>query len=407
MTGRLRIIPWFLGIAACLLVGQFATAEPPPQAAPNADSLLLLHNGRTIVGRIAPAGEYYYVSVPNGKLRIRADQVEFWCNSLEEGYRRKQAVARAGTIEDHLRLAHWCLRQKLTGRATEELAVARRIDPTHPLIGLLDRQLEVAANPPAPRPARPSKPDPEQHPAAEDGPTPEQLEAMVEALPARSVETFTRSIQPLLVNTCGSAACHGPGSEAGFQLRRIPLGRPASRRTTQQNLHEVLQWIDCVEPGSSPLLARPAGPHGPAGSPVFAKSQAAQQTKLAAWVYELTATGATVARSTAAAAADRSGGAIATGATAVPGLLAQPAEARPLTIPPLDTMSSPTPKEPVEPASFEAPASSPNAAADSQPEAPQVQPLPGGVQRGAKVEGFVPQDPFDPEQFNRRFYPKK
>ena len=145
---------------------------------------------------------------------------------------------------------------------------------------------------------------------------------MIDELPADSVEVFTRSIQPLLVNTCGSAACHGPGSEAGFQLRRIPLGRPASRLTTQHNLHEALQWIDRIEPGSSPLLTQPIAPHGPAKSPIFSKAQAAQYERLAAWIGRVSESGNPATNPAAVAA-----GPIAAAATAVPGLMAQPAEA--------------------------------------------------------------------------------
>jgi len=394
---------WCLGLGVWLAAGQPSGAQAPAVATTAPNTVLVLRNGRTIEGRVAPAGEYYYVGVPGGKLRIRADQVELWCRDLEEGYQQKQAAVHPGRIEDHLRLARWCLRQKLYGHVAEELSAARSIDPTHPTIEYLRRQMATAATPPPP-PAEPAavteKSKAKKKPA---GPTSEQLDAMIEELPSDSVETFTRSIQPLLVNSCGSAACHGPGSESAFELRRIPLGRPASRLTTQQNLHEAIEWIDRLKPGSSPLLNQPAGPHGPAKSPIFSKAQAAQYGRLAAWVDSL-AEGRPEPLDPMPAS---DGGMIANGATAVPGLLAQPSEVGRLTPPDAAPDIAPdAAASPVEPASFEEPAPS------SEPgELPPVEvdelPLPGNVQRGAPIEGFTPEDPFDPEQFNRRYSPGK
>ena len=51
--------------------------------------------------------------MPDGRLYIRPEKVEFCCGSLEEAYRRKRAVIRQGSVEDHLELARWCRRHGL------------------------------------------------------------------------------------------------------------------------------------------------------------------------------------------------------------------------------------------------------------------------------------------------------
>jgi len=402
---------------------------PPPAAAPGAPTtILLLRNGRTLEGRIARAGDYYYVAVAGGQVRIGADQVELWCADLEDGYRRKRAAIHPGIVEDHLRLAHWCLRQRLFDHAAAELADARRAEPMHPMIALLARQLAAAQNPPAPQPplslsAAAARPKPQ------GGPTPEELDAMVEQLPREAVETFARTIQPLLINTCGSAACHGPGAHSEFRLRRIPSDRPPTRLTTQHNLHAALKWVDRSHPASSALLTGPAEPHGPANAPVFSKFQTAQYQRLVDWVHQVTgvqtpdAASQVVAAQQPANAAAANGDAATSGiagppeavATAavvptIPKLLDQPPGARPLAVPQAPGADDPSappdqalPGRAV-PAGYEKPLSEP-APDDAEPLPSGDDPPRGPIRRGAKIEGFVPKDPFDPEIFNRRYFP--
>jgi len=421
---------------AAIVPSNGPAAVPPPPTAPAPDApttTLLLRNGRTLEGRVARAGDYYYVAVAGGQVRIGADQVELWCADLEDGYRRKRAAIRPGIVEDHLRLAHWCLRQGLYGHAEAELADARRAEPTHPMIDLLGRQLAAAQNPPAPQPPA-ALSTAEARPNAQDGPTEEELDAMVEGLPGEAVATFSRTIQPLLINTCGSAACHGPGAESEFRLRRGPLGRPATRLTTQRNLHAVLQWVDRSHPDSSALLTGPAEPHGPANAPVFSKFQAPQYQRLVDWVHQVTGVPAPGAAAEQVATAqqppspatgegaagvpktvpDTAGPSEAAATAAVvptiPKLFTQPPGARPLAVPETPGVDDPSalsdqgalPGNAV-PAGYEAPLSDPPPDGPD-PLSPDDDPPRNPIQRGAKIEGFVPKDPFDPEIFNRRYF---
>jgi len=407
---------------------------PPPAAAPAAsNTVLLLRNGRTLEGRIARAGEYYYVALAGGEVRIGAEQVEFWCADLEDGYRRKRAAIRPGIVEDHLRLAHWCLRQGLYGHATAELADARRAEPTHPMIELLGRQLAAAQNPPSPQPPRLALSTAAAHPKPQTGPTPEELDAMVEELPREAVKTFARTIQPLLINTCGSAACHGPDAPSEFRLRRIPPDRPPSRLTTRHNLHAALQWVDRSNPASSALLTGPTEPHGPANAPVFSKFQTAQYQRLVDWVHQVTGAQTPDAAAQAAAAEEPPNAATADGDTAAPGtatgaagpaetpataavvpsipkLFDQPPDARPLAVSQTPGGRDPSALPDQEvlsgravPAGYEEALSGP-ASGGAEAFAPEDDPPRGPIRRGAKIEGFVPKDPFDPEIFNRRYF---
>ena len=71
---------------------------------------------------------------------------------------------------------------------------------------------------------------------------------MVRSLPPGVVETFTQSVQPVLMNHCATGGCHAPQSETGLRLFRVPTGKQASRRITQRNLYSVLPFVDRDNP---------------------------------------------------------------------------------------------------------------------------------------------------------------
>lgn len=391
MTGRSGKLILGLAVLAAATASSVPAEQsglgPVPQA-----GILLLRNGEAISGKISRVGELYYVALPStgqpgaptewdgGEIRIKADDVEFCCRDLQEGYLRKRADVHSGDVRGHLRLAQWCLHHGLLDPAGRELADALEADPTHPMIGLLERRLKMATEPP-PRSA-PAK--------ATTDPTPseEELERLVRGMPPGSVETFTKTIQPLLMNHCAAAGCHGPQSQSRFQLLRTPLGRPPSRRLTQRNLDAVLAWVDREDPAASRLLANPAhaaehrsappirGPHDPVRKAAFSERQVVHYERMADWVRQLTRRPTpTIPRTVAP--------------KNKPPVQAMPTELPDLDISSLETLGAPDPQ--------------PTAAARFGEQTPSV---PGSsVKRGAALPVFIPVDPFDPEIFNRRFFP--
>jgi hypothetical protein len=261
-----------LGTSAALV----ARAEPVPS--PPADQqILLLRNGQTIEGRISQQDGVYVIDLSDGQIRVKPADVDLVCRHLEDGYRRKRAALPTGDAHDHLELAQWCLRHELLGPAATELADAKAVDPTDPLIAALTRRLKMALEPP---------------PAATTGkvipgPSNDELDRMIHSLPRGAIETFTQSVQPVLMNHCAVGGCHGPQSETGLRLFRIPTGRPASRRVTQRNLYSALSFVDRENPAASRLLTVPSGPHGTAKIAIFNEHQAAQYRRLVDWTSQL------------------------------------------------------------------------------------------------------------------------
>ncbi len=181
-------------------------------------------------------------------------------------------------VQDHLELAEWCLRHHLYEQAALALADAVATDSSHPRIGLLERRLKLELEQQAPAGLHAKE-------AESELPTSRDLDRMVQGLPAGTVETFTATIQPMLLNHCSTAGCHGPQGTASLRLLRIPTGKAPSRRATQRNLYAVLSAVDQDHPAQSPLLSAPMRPHGQAKSAVFTSREAMQYQQLVHWVY--------------------------------------------------------------------------------------------------------------------------
>jgi len=331
------------------LLATSATAAEPSHLRP-VPSVLLLQNGQAIEGNISRAGDTYFVGLPGGEIRVHVASVELWCRNLEEGYQRKRAVVQLGNVHDHLDLAQWCIHHGLQAQAWSELSAAAAADPAHPMIGLLKRRLEAAVRPAedSSQSAKPGAGPPADPPVSLD-----DLDRLIRGMPDGSVEAFTQSVQPLLINNCTAAGCHGPDSSSEFRLLRFPPGQTPSRRLTQRNLHATLQWIDREEPSASRLLSAATRPHGTAAAAVFNHHQVTQYQQLARWIEQL---------------AERPKPAIPTTIDLRTGPPARPHEENETVV---DSLG-------VEPAT----------------PAPDLEPGPPTLQ-------FAPIDPFDPEIFNR------
>ncbi len=268
-TSRILVALW-------LLVGSGAAlAESPPTA--TSPGVLLLRNGNLLQGQITQSGDHYDVAQRDGEIRVRVTDVEAACRDLNHCYQVKLSHLTAGQINDHLALAEWCLRYGLVDEARLAIRDAAALDSTHPKVAVLERRLQFAVQKP--------KAEPPVETSSSDQPSSDELDRTSRGLPPRAVETFTTTIQPLLLNHCSTAGCHGPQSATSFHLLRLPSGRTASRRSTQRNLYAALALIDRDKPDNSPLLTAIAGAHGSSKVPIFSKHQSSHYRQLVDWVF--------------------------------------------------------------------------------------------------------------------------
>jgi hypothetical protein len=265
---------FFTTISCCLAA---VWAQEPPPVQPQQE-LLVLRNGEVLAGRITRDNDYYRIVLPDGELRVKANEAELVCRNLDEAYTFKCKQLALGRADDHLDLADWCLRQSLPGYAAKEIAAAMALDPRNPRCEFLDRRLRQMLE----TPSAPSGKVFEAPPV-----TNEDLDRLVRGMPPGTVESFTSTIQPLLMNSCATSSCHGPASKSSYVLLRIPTDRSGSRRLTQRNLQSTVTMLDYQNPQQSRLLTAASRAHGTAVSAIF-DPQTVKYRQLYLWIASVT-----------------------------------------------------------------------------------------------------------------------
>lgn len=221
----------------------------PPKDAPERPRLLVLKTGQVISGEMEPQVGGYMVQVSNGRVLITYDQVWTAATSLADAYTRIRDNHPNPSANDRLELARWCFQQGLTEEARFEVAAALRLEPDRPEARLLLQRVEASLQK---RPAAPNSQPPLRSPTTNVSPA---------ALSGERMAEFVRVIQPILMNRCGNAACHGTATVSQFRIEPAS-GSRVSRLTSDTNLTAVLQQIDWARPDDSPLLTRPRSGDG-------------------------------------------------------------------------------------------------------------------------------------------------
>ena len=277
-------------IALSLVVGVCADCvaqRPLGPDPPTAEYVLVLHNREIVRGAMfREAGYWVILPAAGGRIRIADRTVDAACRSIDEAYRHLAAGVSRESVPQQLELARWCLRNRLLDRAARHVMRVRQLDPDNPGADWLERNI-VAANVPRRDSSLAST-----GPQAEPKPKPERaVRTPTGPLPPRSIEMFTTTIQPILMNRCATAACHGSSrTPTDFRMMRPLPGQPIRQATTQRNLASVLDVIDRDRPSTSPLLTAGHGPHARLERAVFDTSSEQQFVKLRAWVGYVTAT---------------------------------------------------------------------------------------------------------------------
>lgn len=338
---KLPLVLLFVGT----LYGAVGRSAEPIALAPQ-DGVLILQNGEVIHGKITQSGNRYYVALPHGELRLRAEDVAVRCKDLQDGYTQKRAALRGTRAEEHLDLAQWCLNHELYDAAETEIRYAATLDDGHPRLRLLARKLELARTTPEKLPAVPAPPTPTTDVA--------ELDRLTKSVPSPVLQRFTTTVQPLLLNTCATTGCHGVAAKSKFTLTRLRGQGERVRRQTLRNYLAVMEQIDAKRPLESPLLTQPIEAHGDAKTAIFTHKNSRQYYELFDWV-RLTTGGE---RPATLAAKPK-----------------KPAEGKATKTPPAEDNA-------VEQVSFEE-----------------------EIETGAEPEAETPAavDPFDPEEFNREF----
>jgi hypothetical protein len=282
---QLRVFVLMLACALPLSAAPIAATVELADTVPQ-QGLLVLANGSVIPGEIMLDGDYYRVLLAKGRLQIRVDQVDFFCQTMEEAYarRRSRRISDPPTADAHLEMVRWCVQHELFSQATRELQSARAINPSHQLLDVMERQLVQAQE----LALRKVQPEPTVAQAIiQTSAAAERIDAVYSEIPTWARTEFIKRIQPMMVHSCATGGCHALNSSQQLRIDRNALDGVGNPELIQRNLSSVIATINFDDPEASRLLALGATAHG-AGEDEQSRALTPHQLEiLRAWVTQL------------------------------------------------------------------------------------------------------------------------
>jgi hypothetical protein len=291
-------------------------------AVSSAPSVLLLANGHVFQGEILEDGTGYYLRHKIGVKQFARRNVAGVFASLDEAYQFLLARAPKNDPDEQMKLALWCLEQKLTEPAKLQLEAVLALSPDNKRAKAMLFHLNARGQPPSdPDLARASVDVGDELPAG--APRPLNLEKLRELnhqqgsaigppiifdLPppvaVRRYQEFSRTVHLELQNHC--ARCHDADTYSGrFQLYRTRARKDlANELVLRANLDATLRLIDPDDPNHSRLLSVAAMTHPPDGRPILSGPNDPSYRVFLNWVRSLSEPIASASVSTPSAAAN-------------------------------------------------------------------------------------------------------
>ena len=189
------------------------------------------------------------------------------------------------TANSHLDLARWCITNELEEEAKDELKDAIRLEPkrSEPKL-MLQRLMSNSLN------NQPTVTEKIQETLLSKQMSRSDEATSLSGISREQSAIFVRKIQPILLNKCGNASCHGSAAKSEFRLTQVSRRYGNHRVYAEKNLAEVLRWIDMDDPVRSQLLLKPETEHPQQGMLVFTGSAARKHKQLIQkWISDVVA----------------------------------------------------------------------------------------------------------------------
>lgn len=351
--------------------------------------VVILADQTTLLGEVRKRDNVYEIRTGSGVVFLPAARVWKVCDSLEEAYECLRSRPVRDEVQDALRLARWCARHGLAEQARLEAERVLRLQPDHREARRLAGR--SPSEPPSLLPTVSLAERPASTPALGDSAEPGQLpstkrlsETSEHRYSPETLRSFVQRVQPILFNSCATAACHGGSRGLAFELQRPPSTGVVQPIVTRNNLVRTLRFLDPDDPASSELLRKALEAHGGRPKPPLpGKDSPAYQT-LESWVLSVHPPRPPMP---------------------LDGDIAEPSRSVP-TEPPLDPSTLPPAQEGSEPDTQPAPALREKMAASrhvfaAESDTPAVAPI-----ASSNSSDHQP-DAYDPTPFNIRYHPKR
>ncbi|MCL2710130.1 MAG: hypothetical protein FWE95_04550 [Planctomycetaceae bacterium] len=211
------------------------------------ENAYLLRTGTVLEGSATFDGKQYVVQTRFGTMSVPVQNVEFIGKTRADVYLYKRNNAETTDYNALVRLAEWCISHGYREEGIAEYQRAEQVAPNAMFAGIVQQRLQTLRQLDTTEPVQAL-------------PTPQTVTPSPEIPVSRAAfESFARRVQPVLVNRCIAAECHGPHGEREFKLG-FPQDTMGS--TARRNLQAVLTYIDRDFPLESPILVALAIPHG-------------------------------------------------------------------------------------------------------------------------------------------------
>ncbi len=264
--------------------------------------VLLRTNGKVLQGEIRRDANGYVVKTKVGVMLLNRREVERTFQSIDELYAYKASLCPEEDADERLKLATWCLEQKLKPEAKAQLAAVLQLSPDNRRAKAMMANMDRPASPNAPRDdglSRASVEVPAPMPADLDlerlreaqarNPRPTSLPVIFDLEPALAVrryQEFAATVHPLLQHRC--AKCHNEATPGDFQLIQTKTRKDLSNDLVlRANLEAALRIVASDDLTRSPILTASGMTHGNGGKPVLGGPGSSEYKTLAAWVTSL------------------------------------------------------------------------------------------------------------------------
>jgi hypothetical protein len=281
-------------------------ASVPVQAPTNAPAftVLLLSNGQVIQGNVSEdkAGQNYVLRQKGGEILFPKTRVEQRFGSMARLYEYKLARLPDRDPDERMKLARWCLENKMNLEAKGHLEALVELNPRdvqakrmlESMVATAERAgdgrdtavrttgVEIVESTPRefnttaiPR-ARGEMAKSVGRPVIFDLPA---------AIAFKRATEFTRYIHPVLQNAC--ASCHNETHPGDFQLIPGRSRNDWSPDVVRANMDATLRYVNRDDPARSDILAYAANPHGSNARAVFSGPNDLRYRYLSTWLSSL------------------------------------------------------------------------------------------------------------------------
>ncbi len=202
-------------------------------AASNAiERAVLLKNGNLLRGQVQQLGNETVVRTGTSEMRLPTSDVQLVAKTTSDIYKYKSARS-SKTARSRAELIRWCLKHDLAQEAQAELVALAAAYPEDPRVKLLHRNVaNYQAKHASSKSVLPSQSP--LHPDLQFATT------HVGNLSSDTLRDFVRGVQPILLNRCAMAGCHGKSPQSSYHLLghgRIP------RNLSHRNLGATLRQL--------------------------------------------------------------------------------------------------------------------------------------------------------------------